>query len=59
MFRDGEGGGGGGGGNKLDFGVRENPRASPINETLVCVDSTVVPYLLLVEMASTWIFLST
>ena len=36
--------GDGGGGGKLDFGVRENPRVSPINETLVCVDSTVVPY---------------
>ena len=32
---------GGGGGGKLVFGVRGNPRAPPLNETLVCVDSSV------------------
>ena len=32
----------GGGRNKLVVEVRENPRASPKNETLVCVDSPVV-----------------
>ena len=39
------GGGGGGGGrerDKLVLGVRGNPRASPIKENLVCVDSPVV-----------------
>ena len=58
--------GGGGGGDELVIGVRGNPRAFLINETLVCVDSPIFKIFLLLffffwlaVVASAWIYLST
>ena len=47
----------GGGEDKLVIGVRGNPRLPPLNETLVCVDSTV--FVFLPEVTSAWVYMST